>query len=568
MTIATKKWEAPGPGLWERDEAHQSTPFSGYMVGLVQAHFIAGMREAGRRYGLLIDGFDIRFLEGWMFMRPRIVGAPEKPGGLPPRWLFRLMFSLHPELRRRTSAAKKATAGSLWRQDAHWWIAEGREPMVARLRGLQATNVATLSDADLIAHLIDVEAALAEGWRIHFRDALAHWIGVGDWLARVVEWTGVAPDEALSALAGSSPASVDTLAFLDRIATASRRSDAALSILRADGDASERLAALRSSASEVQSALDAYLDEHGWRIYTGFDIADKATVELPQNILDSIAARLEPPDDRGTTDTYASELRAKVPQAQLVRYDELFDTARLLYGVRDDDAGPCFHWTIGLMRRALLESGDRLSEKGLIQKSDHIFDAKPSEVRELLSGAEGQVSAEKLAERANSRAVGAGELPPARIGEDEGPPPPDDWMPAEVARVNGALMLAMSVEIPAPAELSNGTVVNGLAASQGQYEGRACVVQGPDDFGRLCKGDILVAPFTTTAYNVVLPLLGGVATDKGGVLSHAAIVAREYSIPAVVNTGNATSLIADGAWLRIDGTSGIVEVVDEPAGVV
>ena len=120
-------------------------------------------------------------------------------------------------------------------------------------------------------------------------------------------------------------------------------------------------------------------------------------------------------------------------------------------------------------------------------------------------------------------------------------------------------MLAMSVEYPAPVEdisEDDGRTLKGLAASRGSYEGRACVIQGPDDFAKLRRGDILVAPFTTTAYNVVLPLIGGVVTDKGGVLSHAAIVAREYGIPAVVNTGNATTIIVDGSQIKVDGTAG------------
>jgi len=195
---------------------------------------------------------------------------------------------------------------------------------------------------------------------------------------------------------------------------------------------------------------------------------------------------------------------------------------------------------------------------------EHIFEATPSEVETLLGASGAAVSGDVLARRAIARTVSAAEKPPARLGEDEGPPPPDDWLPSAVARVNRALMLAMSVEYPAPAEDFKGasaSTLKGLAASRGCYEGRACVVQGPDDFAKLRPGDILVAPFTTTAYNVVLPLLGGVVTDKGGVLSHAAIVAREYAIPAIVNTGNATSVIVHGSRIKIDGAAGTVELV-------
>ena len=84
------------------------------------------------------------------------------------------------------------------------------------------------------------------------------------------------------------------------------------------------------------------------------------------------------------------------------------------------------------------------------------------------------------------------------------------------------------------------TVLYGLAASKGVYEGPARGVSGPSEFGRIAKGDVLVTESTTEAFNILLPLLGGIVTDNGGLLSHAAIVAREYGIPGVVGTRDAT----------------------------
>jgi pyruvate,water dikinase len=312
----------------------------------------------------------------------------------------------------------------------------------------------------------------------------------------------------------------------------------------------------------VDTTVGEYLDEHGWRIFTGFDLLDKASVEMPESVLRSIAGRLEPAaaNDRGPR--FAAALRSKVLAQHLAEYDALFETARLLYGVRDVDAGLTAHWTMGLARRVLLEVGRRLVERGTITERDLIFDASIEEVDALLGGAGTKVTGDELASRAATRVANGTNVPPARLGEDEGPPPPDDWMPAAVARVNGALMLAMSVEVPPPLEGGpDGEVVKGLGASAGVAEGRACVVAGPEDFAKLQQGDILVAQFTTTSYNVVLPMLGGVVTDKGGILSHAAIVAREYAIPAVVNTGNATAWIPDGARIRIDGALGTVRVL-------
>ena len=562
MMEATKQWQAPGPGMWERDEAHQSAPFSGYIQTLFDAYFSAGMEEGGARYGLLFETFDVRWVDGWAYMRPRIVGAPEKPGGLPPKWVFKALFKLHPALRGRTKAAQQALSEGRWRKDAEWWIDHGRASMRSRLRALQSVDLQSQDDAALRRHHQEVLSAVAEGLRIHFRNSLAHWVGVGDWLGKASEWTGIPPEEALHALEGSSPFSVDALAYLDRIAAAAAASPGATEVLLASGDGDERLARLRAISPELDTAVAEYLDEHGWRIFTGFDVLDQAIAEMPESVLRSVAGRLEPAvaSDRGPR--FASALRSKVPAEHVAEYDSLFETARLLYGVRDDDAGMTVHWSMGLARRLLLEVGRRLVERGEIAARDLVFDASIEEVDALLAGTAARVRNEEVASRAAIRSANGLTVPPAKLGEDEGPPPPDDWMPPAVARIHGAFMLAMSVEMPPPLEAhATAAVLKGLGASAGVAEGRACVVAGPDDFAKLEQGDILVAQFTTTAYNVVLPMLAGVVTDKGGILSHAAIVAREYAIPAVVNTGSGTAAIPDGARIRIDGAAGTVEVL-------
>lgn len=568
MPTDSKPWEAPGPGLWEMDEAHQSAPFSGYMVELFKTYFNPGVEEAGRRYGLLIQRFDMASLDGWLFMRPRIAGAPEKPGALPPRWLFQLVLRLHPELRRRTKAAQRAVESLAWRKDAEWWLNSGQEPMRRRLHALQSVELEQLDHAGLRSHIEQVHGVIADGCRVHFRNALAHWVGVGDWLVKASAWTGVPPEEALLALAGASASSLDTIDYIDRIAEAARNSQAALDVLTSEGDGEQRLRALRAASPQVAAALSDYIAEHGYRVFTGFDVADLTMVEAPENILASVAARLEPVTEQRPKQAFAQALREKVPHTKLRQYDELLETARVMYGVRDHDSGPCVHWPLGLLRRALLECGRRLVEGGLLQQPEHIFEATPREVDVTIGGAGTPVRGSELARRADAKALSARERPPARLGDDEGPAPPDEWLPPAVARVNHAFMLAMAVEYAAvekPTQASVTTTLKGLAASRGSYEGRACVVQGPDGFIKLQRGDVLIAPFTTPAYNVVLPLLGAVVTDKGGVLSHAAIVAREYAIPAVVNTGNATTVIPDGARVRVDGQFGTVEIVDRAA---
>lgn len=107
-----------------------------------------------------------------------------------------------------------------------------------------------------------------------------------------------------------------------------------------------------------------------------------------------------------------------------------------------------------------------------------------------------------------------------------------------------------------------GRTIGGVAASPGTYEGTARVVTSPDDFAAIQEGDVLVAEMTSSAFNVALPLLGAVVTDKGGMLAHPAIVAREFGIPGVVSCEDATDRIHDGDTIIVDGDTGTVTKVE------
>jgi pyruvate,water dikinase len=108
---------------------------------------------------------------------------------------------------------------------------------------------------------------------------------------------------------------------------------------------------------------------------------------------------------------------------------------------------------------------------------------------------------------------------------------------------------------------SGGSELSGDGASPGVAEGVARVVAAQDDFSRVETGDILVTTTTTPAWTPLFPALAGLVTETGGILSHAAVVAREYGLPAVVGAAGATSAIQDGMRLRIDGTAGTIEIV-------
>jgi pyruvate,water dikinase len=295
---------------------------------------------------------------------------------------------------------------------------------------------------------------------------------------------------------------------------------------------------------------------------TGFDVDDRTLLELPSLLLSTVAARV---DGRGGSTPVAGEttarLRERVPSEHRAEYDDLLSEAALMYGIRDDDVGIGEQWPLGLVRRALLEAGRRLQRRGAVTDVEDVFEAEPDEVRALLGAETADPSPAELDRRAAERRAQSALEPPLKIGEAEPPPPSADVLPPAVARVINAMMLSLNMQVPEQPSLKsvNGQVT-GLGVSAGRYQGRARLVRGAQDFETIVSGDVLVARITTPTYNVVLPLLGAIVTDRGAALSHAAIVAREFGIPAVVGTTDATLRIPDGARVVVDGDRGIVTI--------
>jgi phosphohistidine swiveling domain-containing protein len=110
---------------------------------------------------------------------------------------------------------------------------------------------------------------------------------------------------------------------------------------------------------------------------------------------------------------------------------------------------------------------------------------------------------------------------------------------------------------------SAGDGLSGAGASPGVAEGVARVVVGQSDFTRIQTGDILVTTTTTPAWTPLFPSLAGLVTETGGILSHAAVVAREYGLPAVVGAAGATAAIRDGMRIRIDGSAGTIGILQD-----
>lgn len=106
-------------------------------------------------------------------------------------------------------------------------------------------------------------------------------------------------------------------------------------------------------------------------------------------------------------------------------------------------------------------------------------------------------------------------------------------------------------------------IINGAAGSAGQVEGRVRRLDNATEGGWLLHGEILVTTLTDISWTPIFPRAGAVVTDIGAPLSHAAIVARELGIPAVVGCGDATMRLKSGYRVRVDGSKGIVEILEK-----
>ena len=184
-------------------------------------------------------------------------------------------------------------------------------------------------------------------------------------------------------------------------------------------------------------------------------------------------------------------------------------------------------------RRLLLELGRRWVERGLVEEPDDVFFLSLDELEDVA---------------ASPRAVH--EVVRARRAEHEDNkrrPWPDIIRGREEIYAEG-------VE---PADTLDGQL-RGVAGSPGVVTGVARVIRGPEEFGRLQNGEVLVAPLTNPVWTPLFAVAGGVVTEVGGILSHGAIVAREYGIPAVMGVPGATKLIEEGQTVTVDGNRGTV----------
>jgi phosphohistidine swiveling domain-containing protein len=549
MTI---EWKAPAGGLWELETTHVRGAQPRVFQERATRAFRDPFKVTAARYGLPIDCIEARFVNDHCDARVRPVGAPEpkpgKPSKAPPGFVLWALARLHPELRRRAKAARRALHERVWREDLREWEESARPAMLATSRALQSEPIEQLEDDALVDHLARALDHLELGIGTHLQLTPVQDVTLGRLLLACRSW-GIDDAEVFPLLAGYSPASA---ASATRLATIARA-------LADAGVEPETLDDVRTASPEARAALDDYLADHGWRVVTQYSPRGVTLIEMPKVLLQAIAAagKDDGPPPRGDV----GAVRDRVPPSERPRFDDLLDDAIACYGSRDDNVALTFMWPNGLVRRTLLEAGRRLAERGVLADQRHVFALGQAEIAAALAG-DTRLVAIAASRTAHGRAAEAGGAP-AQLGDDEGPPPDPGLFPDAMAEIVRAMFLGFEIEGAFKTELVEAETWSGEGSGVGStsYTGRACVaVDAEVALAKLQPGDVLVTAHTTPAYEAIMPIAGALVTDHGGLMSHAALVCRESGIPAVIGVAAATAHIPDGAIVTVDPATGRVLV--------
>jgi rifampicin phosphotransferase len=289
---------------------------------------------------------------------------------------------------------------------------------------------------------------------------------------------------------------------------------------------------------EFTRQFNAYLEEYGHRETVSPVLVTPPTQgEVPETVLGMIKLlAAEPP--RPPADRYASLLELlKHPLLQRprrrARIERWVAAARAGIAFREDSHF-YFLMPLPILRKSLLEMGRRLCDVGVLDKPTDVFHLRLEEL-EAIGDPATIAGPERLREAVRTRS--------ARREELTGVPLID---PTAVF----------------PRGDAGDALIAGTPASSGSATGPVRVIREPAEFDRLTSGDILVCPYTNPAWTTLFQRAAAVVVDSGGPASHAAIVAREYGIPAVMGTAIGTKTLTDGQFVSVDGSTGRVTAAD------
>ncbi|TFH29929.1 MAG: hypothetical protein E4H00_06025, partial [Myxococcales bacterium] len=294
-------------------------------------------------------------------------------------------------------------------------------------------------------------------------------------------------------------------------------------------------------AGHTRNALKRFLEDYGYRGVREAEIAAPRWSEDPTLVFAALRSHLADTTDLGSRDRglkrareeAEGKLKKSVPLPLRPSVTKLLDVVRRFTRMREHLRGHVVE-VLGMFRRVALETSRRIDAREPEAGPDAVFFLTLAEVRRVLYDEN-----ERVAIRVQRR----------RLEYERNqalPEPPTTFVgfPPEGAGVG-----------------STSKRLRGLAASRGVAEGRVRILRDPSDAADFAPGEVLVVAAADTGWAPLFLAASGVITELGGPLSHAAIILREYAVPAVVNVTNATRSLRDGDLVRLDGDAGTVEIL-------
>ena len=300
--------------------------------------------------------------------------------------------------------------------------------------------------------------------------------------------------------------------------------------------------------SAFRRAMDGYLDRFGHRAVFEMEFASRRWYEDPTYLLDQIRFHVEhadTPDPRAHAARVRDQAERELDRVPwYVRPGVRWALGRARRGAAlRENAKSGSAACVALFRHLSQEVSRRLVAAGRLSSPEDVFHLSVFEIEAFLDGSwDGAGAAHLTADRAARLAQDAERRLPGVVLGDAGQAP-----------ATGSPETAVAVE-----PLGDLHTWSGLAAAPGSAEGTACVLSSPHDAHRMNRLDVLVAPSTDPGWTPLFLRASAVVMETGGYLSHGAVVAREFGLPAVVNVHDAMVDIRDGDRLRVDGDEGLV----------
>jgi pyruvate,water dikinase len=559
--------------FWFCDAQHWPTPFRPFDTIMVE-YACKCLGQYNTRHLMVppANGIDYRIHNGYLYMSP-IAVAPDKIAGRVPQFLERagfyfqnwnsLLEKWHVKVRKIIDDLEALKFEPLPDVVPLEWILEGR--------GLDNTY-------ELIENYDRAIQLCYKAWQYHFEFLNLGYAAYLDFFGFCKDQFPDIPDQAMARMVQGIDVDLfrpdDELKKLARLAVETGVDEALMS-----GSVDQALAAV-AGRPNGKKWIDAWnAAKNPWFNFTsgnGFYSADKYWIEhldIPFGYVRNYISQVKKGKkiERPTAEVAAERERITKEYAELLDedarpvFEQKLGLARTVFPYVENHNFYIEHWSLGIFWRKMRELSRLFMSAGFWSDPEGMFYLNRNEVRDALfdycsAWAVGVDAVgprywpQRIEQRKKVMAALATQKPQPALNE-----PPDVVTEPFTIMLWGITTDRINSWLKGPG--TNSKLLTGMAASPGTVEGPARVIRSADELDQIKDGEILVTPVTAPSWAPVFSKISATVTDIGGMMSHAAIVCREYGLPAVTATGSASSVIKTGQRLRVDGSKGEVTIL-------